>query len=84
MRKYLNQSGVFGIFWDVYAPTNVCVKDTQGRLWYFKTTKMLHPRGLNVWQRLNVSCVSPKLLRTLPHIVENLGITMVVHLISRV
>ena len=27
MHKYLHKSGVFGVFWDIYAPTNVCVKD---------------------------------------------------------
>ena len=27
MHNYQHQAGVFGIFWDIYAPTNVCVKD---------------------------------------------------------
>ena len=26
MHKYLHQSGIFGHFYDTYAPTNVCVK----------------------------------------------------------
>ena len=26
MHKYL-QSGIFGLLWNIYAPTNVCVKD---------------------------------------------------------
>ena len=31
MREYLHQSGIFGLFWDIYAPTNVCVKDIDSR-----------------------------------------------------
>ena len=27
MHKYLHLSGVFGLFWDIYAPTSVRVKD---------------------------------------------------------
>ena len=27
MHKNLHKSGVFGIFWDIYAPKNVSVKD---------------------------------------------------------
>ena len=27
MHKYLHLSGVFGLFWNIYAPTNVCGKD---------------------------------------------------------
>ena len=27
MHKYLHYSGVFDLFWNIYAPTNVCVKD---------------------------------------------------------
>ena len=40
--KYLHESGVFGLFW-IFMPLQMSVSKilAHGRLWYFKTTKIL-------------------------------------------
>ena len=60
----------------MHGPTATKVIDNKYNIDFAAKTKEFFLQCTG-WLMVNVSCMSLKLLRTQPHIVENLGITMV-------